>query len=138
MTPGKKLSLALGFAAMVMAAAPAVAQPASMRASIPFSFVAGNEVLPSGDYVVTFDHFNHILLEQRRGTGMQVVQLGYRQPMRPATNLGSGMLQFYRYGDTLVLGNVWRPGQAEGAEIKLTGRGLEARQRGEAVLVTLE
>lgn len=138
MTPGKKLSLAIGFAAMVMAAAPAVAQRASMRATIPFSFVAGNEVLPSGDYVVTFDRFNHILLEQRGGTGMQVVQLGYRQPMRPVRNLESGALQFYKYGDTLVLGNVWRPDRAEGAEVKLTGKGVEARQRGDTVLVTLE
>lgn len=78
----------------------------TLRANIPFNFVAGTSNLPAGEYAV-----------ERSGLGAQVLQLCGEKPRacivmlasEVGSSRGKGKFVFHRYGDQYFLSEVWSP-----------------------------
>lgn len=78
----------------------------TLRANIPFDFVAGSSILPAGEYTV-----------ERSGLGAQVLQLCGEKPRaciamlasEVGSSSGKGRFVFHRYGDQYFLSQVWSP-----------------------------
>ena len=118
--------IALGVAALLWAV-PAGAQVARMRMEIPFTFVAGDRVLPAGAYWVTVDQdFHRCRLDGLSNSTIQLIRLLPASDRRSLTNAVQGTLRFTRYGGQHFLSNVWRPGQEEGSRVVNSKRLLEA------------
>lgn len=115
LTSGKAVFFALSIAALFRAA-PAQAQSTfSMRMDVPFQFVAGNQVLPAGQYKFTVDSAFHVLrIQSRKGTSL--VPLLSVSDRRSRSNLEKGMLRFDNTNGVQVLNGVWQPGSEEGAQ----------------------
>jgi hypothetical protein len=128
---GKATFLALGVAALLWVT-PAGAQVSTMRMEIPFTFVAGDQVLPAGQYVVTVDqNFHHCRFDNLSDSIMRIVRLASATDSRPLTKAAQGTLKFTRYGDQHFLSAVWRPGQEEGNRVVASKRLLEtAKSKG--------
>ena len=123
---GKAKFFALTAAALLWVA-PAVAQVSTMRMEIPFAFVAGGQVLPAGQYVVTVDQdFHRCLFASQSDTGTQVIRLASATDSRPWAKSTPGTLRFARYGGQHFLTAVWRPLQQEGSRVLTSKRLLEA------------
>jgi hypothetical protein len=135
MKSARQVAFAIDVGLVLLAVAPAFAQRAPMRANIPFTFVAGNTVLPSGEYLVTVDKFNRVLFQS--GNKIVPVEMRYRKTLPRRANAAQGTLQFRRFGDMLVLSRVWQPGEAGGSEVKLKAKWLEASAPAPAPDVTL-
>ena len=117
LTSGKAVFFALSIAALFRAA-PAQAQSSySMRMDVPFQFVAGNQVLPAGQYSFTVDSAFHVLrIQPRKGTETSLVPLLSVSDRRSRSNLDKGMLRFANTDGVQVLSGVWQPGSEEGAQ----------------------
>jgi hypothetical protein len=123
---GKTMVAALGAAALLFVA-PAGAQVSTMRMEIPFAFVAGDQVLPAGQYVVTVDQdFNRCLFSSQSDTSAQMIRLESATESRPLEKAASGTLRFTKYGGQHFLSAVWRPGHEEGNRVVASKRLLEA------------
>ena len=106
--------IALGVAALLWAV-PAGAQVARMRMEIPFTFVAGDRVLPAGAYWVTVDQdFHRCRLDGLSNSTIQLIRLLPASDRRSLTNAVQGTLRFTRYGGQHFLSAVWRPGHEQG------------------------
>ena len=123
---GKAMFAALGAAALFLAA-PAGAQVSTMRMEIPFAFVAGDQLLPAGQYVVTVDQdFNRCLFANQSNTNAQMIRLESATESRRLAKASLGTLRFTRYGGQHFLSAVWRPGHEEGNRVVASKRLLEA------------
>jgi hypothetical protein len=124
--PGKAMFFALGVAALLWVV-PAGAQVSTMRMEIPFTFVAGDQVLPAGQYVVTVDqNFHHCRFDNLSDSIPRIVRLSPATDSRPLTKDAKGTLRFTWYGGQHFLSNVWRPGQEDGNRVVASKRLLEA------------
>ena len=117
LTSGKAVFFALSMVALFRAA-PAQAQSSySMRMDVPFQFVAGNQVLPAGQYTFAVDSAFHVLrIQSRKGTATSLVPLLSISDRRSRSNLEKGMLRFANTDGVQVLNGVWQPGSEEGAQ----------------------
>ena len=117
--------LALGAAALLWVV-PASAQ-VSMRMDIPFTFVAGDQILPAGWYTVTVDQeFHRLRFDSLSNSTVQMIRLAPATDSRPQSKTAQGTLRFTRYGGQHFLSAVWRPGQQEGNRVVASKRLLEA------------
>ena len=117
---------ALGVAALLWVS-PAGAQVSTMRMEIPFAFVAGDQLLPAGQYVVTVDQdFNRCLFANQSNTNAQMIRLESATESRRLAKASLGTLRFTRYGGQHFLSAVWRPGHEEGNRVVASKRLLEA------------
>ena len=117
---------ALGAAALLWAA-PASAQVSRMRMDIPFTFVAGDRILPAGNYWVTVDQdFLRLRFDSMSDRIVGMIRLAAATDSRPGTKAAQGTLRFTRYGGQHFLSAVWRPGQEEGNRVVTSKRLLEA------------
>lgn len=128
---GKATFFALGVAALLWVV-PAGAQVSTMRMEIPFTFVAGDQVLPAGQYVVTVDqNFHHCRFDNLSDSIQRIVRLAPGADNRPLTKAALGTLRFTRYGGQHFLSAVWRPGQEDGNRVVASKRLLEmAKSKG--------
>src|SRR5450759_1262955 len=128
---GKATFFAFGVAALLWVV-PAGAQVSTMRMEIPFTFVAGDQVLPAGQYVVTVDqNFHHCRFDNLSDSTLRIVRLASATDSRPLTNSAQGTLRFTRYGGQHFLIAVWRPGQEEGNRVVVSKRLVEtAKSKG--------
>ena len=123
---GKAMFFALGVTALLWVA-PAGAQVSRMRMEIPFTFVAGDQILPAGSYWVTVDQdFRRCLFTSQSDSTIQVIRLASATDNRPLAKAALGTLRFTRYGGQHFLNAVWRPGQEEGNRVVTSKRLLEA------------
>ena len=98
---------------IALAEAPARAQlPEELKFRTVFPFVVGNRELPAGTYEIQRigdDQFLYLV----RGTKSAIIETNFvGKP--PALNASSGEVIFRRYGDTLVMEEVWDPSSATG------------------------
>jgi len=119
-------SLTMVAAAAVLWVAPASAQSTKVRVDIPFEFVAGNSVLPAGQYYVTLDGFPRVLLQGTNEKNGHMVALSGKSETRPASGAAGAKLQFSRYAGTVFLTGVWAPGHEDGKVVARSARLTEA------------
>ena len=98
---------------IALAEPPARAQlPEELKFRTVFPFVVGNRELPAGTYEIQRigdDQFLYLV----RGTKSAIIETNFvGKP--PALNASSGEVIFRRYGDTLVMEEVWDPSSATG------------------------
>lgn len=94
----------------------AYAQSISVRANVPFQFLAGDKVLPAGQYQLSVaPGSNRITLHPTQGgAGMYLSILPTQRSQFAAQ---PGALVFHRYGTHHFLRTVWSPGQSGGYEL---------------------
>lgn len=95
------------------------AEPLPMRAYIPFAFLAGNETLPAGEYIVRVDEFNRVVMQSRdsaRATGVPITS----NVLQSSSKADTGRLEFAKYGETYVLRNVWHSGSTQGNQVVIS------------------
>ncbi|MBV8729992.1 MAG: hypothetical protein JO336_09305 [Acidobacteriia bacterium] len=103
------------------------AQTIDLLASIPFSFHAGNAILPAGEYRV--HHENHTLVIQER-TGAHTALLLANDAYQP--NLPSrSTLTFNRYGENYFLSSLSVVGDAYGSALPKTRSEKELARGGD-------
>ena len=98
---------------IALAEAPARAQlPEELKFRTVFPFVVGNRELPAGTYEIQRigdDQFLYLV----RGQKSAIIETNFvGKP--PALNASSGEVIFRRYGDMLVMEEVWDPSSATG------------------------
>jgi hypothetical protein len=86
------------------------AQTMNMRATIPFSFRAGETVLPAGEYTIRHTERTLILHKEGGPSAMLLTNAA----LRPGP-LADARLSFSRYGDRYFLSSVWT--SRDGCEI---------------------
>ena len=114
-----------------LAEAPARAQlPEELKFRTVFPFVVGNRELPAGTYEIQRigdDQFLYLV----RGTKSAIIETNFvGKP--PALNASSGEVIFRRYGDTLVMEEVWDPSSATGivSTVKFKGQAAAIERAG--------
>jgi hypothetical protein len=112
----------------------ATAQAETVRANIPFAFTAGDQTLPAGTYLVTYDRARSLLSldagpDANARLIAHVAQFGASQE--------PGMLLFHKYGDRYLLKQMKTSGTREGAEIAPGRSEREAIRRGAAFEVAM-
>ena len=132
---------ALGVATLLWAPA-AAAQGTNMRMDIPFAFVAGDEVFPAGQYLVTVDRqFGRCIFVSRTDATTKAIRLSATSDTRSLENGSLGTMRFILNGGQYFLTNVWRTGQEDGFRIVPSKRMLQAATArangGAATIVTL-
>ena len=96
----------------LLATSSAYAQSARLTADIPFSFHAGNSVLPAGHYSVYTNIRPGIVLFRclNVATSAMIITTPASANQPPA----QGELEFRRYGNAYFFANVWTAGQVVG------------------------
>ncbi len=88
------------------------------RVHVPFAFLAGEQTMPAGDYLIKLDPgFNLVDFMPARGTGIHRVMLKHDFVARPHHDTAGGLLTFAKYGDRLVLRGVWGVGEEDGRQV---------------------
>lgn len=116
---------------IALAAAPASAQlPEELKFRTIFPFVVGNRELPAGTYEIRRvgeDEFLYVI----RGPKSAILETNFvGKP--PALNASTGEVIFHRYGDTLVMEEVWDPSSATGivSTVKFKGEAAALERAG--------
>jgi hypothetical protein len=118
----KKQIFAVAAAVVFTALAPAQshAQQAT-RASIPFTFEAGNKTLPAGEYKVVRALPNSEIVQQIRSTDSSASVLVHTYAAHLADSDSAPKLVFHCYTNECFLSEIWVGGQG----LKLTESGRE-------------
>lgn len=113
--------------AVVAIAANANAQDANlMRTHIPFAFLAGEQMMPAGDYMVRINSTHQVAdLSPLQTTDVRRVALKPASSRRPARTGEEGVLTFVKYGDKYVLRGIWPHGGAMGEEVRTSKAEIE-------------
>ena len=100
----------------VLSVTSAYAQAVSIRADIPFQFIAAGKVLPAGKYQLEYAAaFQRITLRPiEGGAGLYLTS---HPADRPGSGPQPGMFVFHKYGDHYFLWKVWSPGHSQGYEL---------------------
>jgi hypothetical protein len=118
----------------VIAAAAAYAQSSSpIKADVPFDFVAGNQTLKAGQYIVNLRIAPGTMHVKSADHGGGVFLMG--SDLRSVTTQGQGKLVFYRYGNTYFLSEVWSA-EDYGRQLPKSRRERELTARGPAAGAT--
>ncbi|MGC0774256.1 MAG: hypothetical protein WB543_15085 [Candidatus Acidiferrum sp.] len=95
--------------------------------NIPFAFVAGNSLLPAGEYKVQVSGPTHVLQLVDRKDSAASAFLGTNEAV--ATEIQSeSKLIFQRYGDRYILSQVWTAGNSRGRQLVKSAREKEMAQ----------
>jgi hypothetical protein len=100
----KRLQLAAGLL-MTLAFSRINAQTMDVRATIPFEFRMGQQVLNAGTYTL---HNSDGLLTLWENGGKAT--MGLTIAAEPPKDSSTAVLVFHRYGDTYFLDKIWTPG----------------------------
>ena len=115
----KSAAVALGL--VTLWAIPARAQESVLRVTVPFTFTAGNRVLPAGDYRVMVDpEHMFTLITGTSATAPCMIRLVPGVSYRTAGSTNTGMLRFQKYGSRYTLTGIWKAGSVEGNAVIAT------------------
>lgn len=118
-----RLALAFAVCALLFAVA---AQAQTVRANIPFAFVAGDRLMPAGEYRLVLDGRTGILQLQPSGD-LPMFLAAHRCQFSSST--GDGALIFHKYGDSHFLKRVKTAATLEGFEFLPTRGERDAARR---------
>ncbi len=120
----KKQHLFPLLALVLLAAGLASAQmdPASVKANIPFNFIAGKTSLPAGEYRVAAISDTGVLSVVSPDSGPALV--GSHAIQANAASATTKLI-FHRYGEQYFLSQVWIQGESRGRELPQSSREKE-------------
>jgi hypothetical protein len=131
--------LAVAALIVLLGASSANAIPTTLRADIPFDFMAGNVMLPAGAYTVTQPAQGVLLIRNENpGPNAAFVLVNSAETTKPQD---SAKLIFHRYGNRYFLNQVWTNGETSGYSVPKSqdeisvGKELMGANRPEAVSV---
>jgi hypothetical protein len=110
---------------VLLAAAPASAEPRSMRFDIPFAFLAGDEVLPPGSYLVQVSGGFNLRVLSDADTKVRYVPLSYQAISRKLADSEPGVLRFEKLGDRYILRAVFSSSKSDGYPVKKSKTEME-------------
>jgi hypothetical protein len=130
------LGLAMSLALLMSAAAPA--QTTQLKVTVPFEFIAGDTVLPAGDYDVHSTGLwgGKALSIQNVTSRVGTILLSTWSQLAKTSE--SNKLVFYRYGQKYFLAEVWTVSTNIGRKMPLDQRQTELarkQQKSEVVLM---
>lgn len=100
---------------VLAAVTPLSAETTWMRAQVPFQFLAGDKLLPAGQYEVELNPTsNRMTIRPMDGGAGMFLSIGSTELTR--TTADRGTLVFYKYGSRYVLRRVWNSGSVQGFE----------------------
>ena len=117
-----------GMIAMAVMASTRIAQAQEgMKVNIPFDFVAGNKVLPAGEYSVEVSGPMHMLLliDRKDASAAAFINTNAAVSAEPQS---ASKLIFNRYGDRYFLSQVWTAGYSTGRQLLKSAREKEMAQ----------
>jgi len=115
----KKLIMAIGLVASVACPSLFAQDTVHMTANVPFTFRMGNEVLPSGTYLI---QASGSLITLRTEAGRAVAVCFLTIPESRNKPESDGKLHFNRYGNEYYLESVWGPDSLQGRSLPKTQR----------------
>lgn len=104
---------------LVLFSVGAAAGQTGTRFVIPFPFLAGEQVMPAGQYLVSVDQGNRtVSLRHENGSAVMSLRLipGKRRPDR----VEEGKLLFKVYGNARVLSRVWTRGYPDAGDVPVS------------------
>jgi hypothetical protein len=114
-----KIVTSLSFFALLCASAHAQAAHAPVKAHVPFSFAVGRELMPAGDYVISFvstqTDLQTIVIKSADGRTSRIVRMTSTQA---SESRDEGRLIFNRYGSQHFLSQVWEPAERTGLAMR--------------------
>jgi hypothetical protein len=142
----KKNLLTLAMSAALLMSAAAHAQTTQLNVTVPFEFIAGNTVLPAGDYDVhSTGPWGGQALSIQNVTALSIQNVTSRAGTfllstwsQVAKTSESNKLVFYRYGEKYFLAEVWTMNTNIGRKLPLNQRQTELarkQQKSEVVLM---
>jgi hypothetical protein len=120
----RALVMAGVLALAAMATTRVVQAQETLRANIPFDFVAGNTSLPAGEYLVEASGPTHVLLLIGRKDAISSVFINTNAAVSAGPQSESKLV-FNRYGDRYFLSQVWTAGNSTGRQLMKTAREKE-------------
>lgn len=121
----KRLQLAAGLL-MTLAFSRVQAQSMDVRATIPFEFRIGRQVLSAGTY--TMHHSDGLLIWWEENGGK--ASMGLTIATEPPKDSSTAVLVFHRYGETYFLDKIWAPGYSNARGVIKTSFEKELARRG--------
>ena len=137
----KRNLLAIALSLPLLLSAAAHAQTTQLKVTVPFEFIAGNSVLPAGDYEVkSMDPWGGkaLSIHNANSNAGSVVVSNSCRSQKPAAD---SKLVFHRYGQQYFLAEVWNQNSFAGSEIKINPRQRELaknQSKDEVVLIASE
>lgn len=118
-TSSKTNLIVIGLIALLTVAS-AYAQPfGTMRVSVPFQFLAGDKVMPAGEYRIEVDPwFQRMAL--RRTDGSVGLWLAAHLTQKNGDAPETGMLIFHKYGNQFFFRGAWNAGELRGYELPVS------------------
>jgi hypothetical protein len=120
----RALVMAGVLALAAMATTRVVQAQETLRANIPFDFVAGNTSLPAGEYLVEASGPTHVLLLIGRKDAISSAFINTNAAVSAGPQSESKLV-FNRYGDRYFLSQVWTAGNSTGRQLMKTAREKE-------------
>ena len=118
----KNSLLALAMSAALGMSATAYAQTTQLKVAVPFDFIAGDTVLPAGNYdVESIDTWGGKALSIHNVTSNAGTLL-LSNSCQMAKTSDSNKLVFYRYGQRYFLAEIWTAGTNIGRKMSLNQR----------------
>ena len=107
-----RIRILLGSILLLMAAMASAQTVQRVTVTVPFSFVAGSNNLPAGNYTIELNHEKDtMILRSEDRSGNNVVMLANNSER--AANRNQSYAIFQRYGSHYFLAEVWREGAGQ-------------------------
>jgi hypothetical protein len=117
-----------GVVALAVMSSTRVAQAQEiMKVNIPFDFVAGNQLLPAGEYAVKLSGPQHSLLLIDRKYSLASSFLNTNAVAANEIQTESKLV-FNRYGHRYFLSQIWTAGNSSGRQLQKSAREKEVAQ----------
>lgn len=104
---------------LVLFSVGAAAGQTGTRFVIPFQFLAGEQVMPAGQYLVSVDQGNRTV-SLRHEDGSAVMSLRVIPGKRSPGRVDEGKLLFKVYGNARVLSRVWTRGYPDAGDLPVS------------------
>ncbi len=118
MKSSKAILIAIGLIALLTASA--YAQPnGMMRVNVPFQFLAGEKVMPAGEYRIEADPAFH-RMALRLADGNAALYLSAHLSVKSGDAPEKAMLVFHKYGNQYFLRAAWNAGELRGYELPMS------------------
>ena len=114
-----KIGTLMAISVLVLLQATSAYGQTSTRYNIPFQFLAGDQMMPAGQYLARLD-LGSRTLNLRHESGISVLSLRVIPGKRSLDPVEEGKLLFKAYGNAKVLARVWTHGVADASDLPVS------------------